>query len=556
MASSSHMMSSQASVDTFFHDEENGENDGSESSASSEDDMSYAESDVDEDGNPLSVASKTTLVSDGNTFKDGGLVKKTKLLIFSFLVLTALVSALVTTFLIRQGEKESFDDHAAGFSQEIESQAVENLDRVFGALQSLGRTITSHATADSGGDDVSNTFPFVTLPRFEVYGGEARKLAKAEVVLYAPLVYASDISDWQTYSLFNQNWIVEGLEHEGDNFTNPGSIPAELHTRNEVPHDHSQDPGEAHQHFVAVPIWQMAGAPRNASIVNLDLMADDSIVEHDVIDVRLRRRPLLSSTRDLLYLTENSFPQEETEEESKMEPEEPALGVEKLNPVSLFELPPQSYVLQPVFDRVEAYDGADEETFESKVVGFVLAVVQWETLFSNILSNGVETMQVVVEDGCDHIFTISIRGENATFLGRGDLHEESYDPYVRTMIDFGGLKAGGFEELTKSHPYINETTYNERYEGTPRGHCEVGSTEECTAVYLPRFSFLTLVTNLFCRRFFGTVHPENLSHSRITISLLVQQDNLSCGGGVDICCCNLIALCVRLHGHWKTTAYH
>ena len=479
VTSSDHVMaayrgSHRNSIDSVYYDEDNSRDEGSESCTSSESDETYEESDVDEEGNPISLGTTTSVGSEGNTLKEGGLVKKTKILIFTFLVITAFASALVTTYLIRRAEKEAFDEHAVGFSQEIESQAIENLDRVFLALQSLARTITSHATAGSGGDSMTSTFPFVTLPRFEVYGGEARELAGAVVVIYAPLVYASDVPAWQTYSLYNQNWILEGLEHEGDNRIDPGSIPGELHIRNEVPHDHAEEPGEAHKHFVSLPIWQMSGAPRNASIVNLDLMADDSLVEHDAIDVSLRKRPLLSSARNLLYLTENSLPQDNPEEETTLEPEEPVLGVEELNPVSLFELPPQSYVLHPVFDQVAAYD-SESDGVEKSVVGFVLAVIQWESLFSNILSNGVETMQVVVEDGCEHVFTVSIRGENATFVGRGDLHEESYDTYVRTITDFGGLKVGGFKKLTRMHPVINDTTYNERYEGTPRGHCEVRS---------------------------------------------------------------------------------
>jgi hypothetical protein len=466
------------------------EEDASSDSSDASDD--YAESDFDEDGDHVSTKGSTE-----DTIAQESVIKSSKVTIFVILFLAAIASALTTTYLLRLGEYKAFRKHVRGFSLEIANQSQGSLNRSATALRSLSRTITNHAI------ETNTQFPFVTLPNFEVYGGEARELAGAEVVIYAPLVNTSELPNWETYSVDHQSWLVEALSNEGMGSTNPGSIPSRLHIRYKPPHNH-EDKGEVHMESFHLPIWQMAGAPRNASIVNLDLIGDDSRFEHDVYDVWQRRLPLLSSSsRNLQYLTENAGPgQVEDVNVTRVDTGKSAVAYEYVDPISRFELPRQSYILYPVFEEAEAGDNSNNapavtsaETTASdpaKVVGFVLAVIQWEALFSNILPSDVESMLVVVHDGCGDVFSMSLRGPKAYFVGRGDFHDEAFDTYMFTIADFGGLAAAGFDELSLGHTVVNGTTYNQRYEGTSIGHCEVRSSKimwgysECLSTILIR----------------------------------------------------------------------
>jgi hypothetical protein len=398
---------------------------------------------------------------DNKILEEGLIVRKSKVIIFFSIVLVAIAGAVTTTFLVRREENDVASEHLYGFSHEIASKSQANLEQAFTAVRTLSRTIASAAAA--GEED----FPFVTLPHFEVFGGEAREMANAEVVAFVPLVSSSDLEAWEIYAQKHQGWISEGLKHEGFTTTDPGRIPERLHIRSDNPHGHV-DAGAAEVHLPGYhfPVWQMSSAPRNASIVNLDLSADNSLWEHNIVDVIHRRKPLLSSVQDLQYLTQFSVSEDEHSANSNANVS--TLAIDILNPLALSEQPTQSYILQPIFGSVEAYFSSP-----SFVVGFVVAVMDWKSLFSDILPSGINGINVVVKDGCGYAMTYVINGPEAVFLGEGDLHGSKYDSYLLTVNDFGGLAAAGFEDASELHPEVNGTTYDQRFEGTERGHCEV-----------------------------------------------------------------------------------
>lgn len=427
------------------------------------------------------VGEETRLLND-----EGGLVKRSKIAIFMGIVLMACTSALVTTYFVRQNENAAYHEKFAAFSDELSEKSQKALSQAFTATEQLSRTITDAMAVSSGGGDGDNSF--VALSFFEIYGGEAKDAAQADVVFWTPRVTTAQLSDWEAFALDHQQWILDGLVYENSTINDPGSIPANVYTRNQKNNAHAhQEKDDIHVAGYHFPVWQMAGAPRNASIVNLDLVADSSLMEHDMVDATMLRQPLLSSIQDLQYLTTwaHDTPSSNTsaEEEAWLQENNITIGVSKYNPQLYLEQVKQSYILQPIFATSDGYFfsnagvvEARSEDLQSDILGFTVAVLSWESLFSDILPNGVDGLVVVVGDGCGTTISLQVNGKTVDYLGFGDLHDPAFESEVVNVTDFGNL--ADFSAVTHLHKEINGTSYDERHSGTKKGHCEVGTNEQ------------------------------------------------------------------------------
>jgi len=186
------------------------------------------------------------------------------------------------------------------------------------------------------------------MPNFEKQAGDIGGIFGAEVIFFAPLVQTSEKSAWEEYAFWNQAWIKKGLTQCGLSETEPGLISPEIYnyTENGPPHKHKA--GQVHFADYHLPVWQMARAPTNASVVNLDLFTRSSF-EHRANDVVETREAILSDVCDYSYLTEYSVTKNEDDK--------------------TVEAHPQSYILQPVFETLES---------DAPIRGFIGAVFPCE----------------------------------------------------------------------------------------------------------------------------------------------------------------------------------
>jgi class 3 adenylate cyclase len=310
-----------------------------------------------------------------------------------------------------------------GWAKEIGDVSDVQQERMFSIIKSLSKSATASALT------LNKTFPFFTVPYFDVKGGEAQEISGAEVVIYVPLVKTSEKERWENYASANQGWVKEGLAYRGLPDIDPGPVPEQVYSYKDTHGTHKE--GQIHVDGYILPIWQIAGAPRNASIVNLDLMTRSSF-EHTMFDVIQQREGILSDVCNFNYLTENSVERDE-------------------------ELSVQSYMLEPVF---ESFDE------NANVVGFIAAVFGWNNFFKNILPDAVDGLIIVIDDKCGDIFTYEIKGADAVFLGKDDRHDSAYDS-SKYSIDFATA-----HRATASHPDVNGTSFTEHFEDTSKGHCK------------------------------------------------------------------------------------
>ena len=344
------------------------------------------------------------------------------------------------------------------FINEIGTVSHNAAERAFNSISSLSKSITASAVISQGFDESTN-FPFYSLPFFHVQGGVTKDTSGAEAIIFAPLVPKSQKAQWEEYSRQNQGWLREGLDAQGMADTDPGTMPTEIHSDPEI---RVKQPGEVQVEDYFLPVWQMADAPMDASIVNLDLLTKSSFA-HTMVDVLQNRKGILSEISDYRYLTAPSNGttyqyNKESSQHVKNAPEDAGDGPH-----------PQSYILEPVFASFEE---------NAPVVGFIIAVFPWNTYFSDILPPGIPVF-LVIKDGCGHSHTYEINGKNVWFLGEGDLTRQDH-AHQKISMEFaeqarydGGPHPGEFHGLADGQSY-NETfgaSYDAIFSETNNGHC-------------------------------------------------------------------------------------
>jgi hypothetical protein len=91
------------------------------------------------------------------------------------------------------------------FAEEVGDNAEKNAELIFGQIKGLATSITSHALA------LNQSWPFVTLPHFDIRCRQAGALAGSELVIFAPIVNEEDVHAWEQYAVGQQGWMVEDM---------------------------------------------------------------------------------------------------------------------------------------------------------------------------------------------------------------------------------------------------------------------------------------------------------------------------------------------------------
>jgi hypothetical protein len=131
-----------------------------------------------------------------------------RLLVAFLLVATALLSCVLIFVFTTKDETERFDaDYQANALKIIDSfqDAVEHR---LGSINTMASSITSHALA------TNQTFPYVTIPDFEIRGSDLRVQAGAMVLYWTPLVTDETRAAWEAYAFKNRAQINVAFEEE------------------------------------------------------------------------------------------------------------------------------------------------------------------------------------------------------------------------------------------------------------------------------------------------------------------------------------------------------
>lgn len=372
------------------------------------------------DGDPsaASTSGETSIAKD-----ETKTVNCFRLLLLAALIATALCVSLTAFFMIRNGEQEEFEgtfrSHATKIIETFESEAAEKRT----ALVHHSRELTSHAKSSN------ETWPFVTLPDYEMRARLTLELAEVIGIMLLPLVTKENAMEFGKYMNSNQEWYWEGMAIQQfyHGVTANTSGVEHFDSASEMIGDHIYkftengpnerlDPIEDSDEGPFFPCWQFSP------------QIPVPVVGSDFATLPSARAEIQSfvedpSKRNIIG------PGFEFEGGSGGDVFVDLLLERWQSGGNHYYGGPLAYYFIPVFEDF----GSDKP-----LVGLLMAFVYWQTYFQDLLPETARGIHIVVENTCDQFFTFSVSGSNATFMGYGDLHDTDYD-HLEEYTDFGAF---------------------------------------------------------------------------------------------------------------------
>ena len=389
--------------------------------------------------------------------RESRVVKRSKLIVYIALAIAAGTVGALTYYLTAQSQQTTFENDVStiegsdcgsgpmcisplilyrldwqfkGHANEVVSEAESNVQAIMGQIESMSLTVTSYTLADN------QTWPFVTVPHFELRAHEASSLSGVDLLLFAPIVTSEHVNAWENYSWEQQTWIEDSFKYldDAESSISPGAVSRHVYNytaemdQEDVDHhdegDHDEgdhDEGDHDEHeghdrrrqmlqdrvvgldSFALPIWQMGPIPRNAAIFNLDLHTVPSL-KKSIDEVVEARRQVLTGIVTLHFLDR------ETERvHHHVEVPEPA-----------------SVIIDPVIEDFLS---------DSPIKGFLFGQILWRHFFDQVLPEGTNGLIVEASSTCGGNFTYQINGPEPVFLGYGEHHDVNFE-YMRLVYPF------------------------------------------------------------------------------------------------------------------------
>jgi hypothetical protein len=324
------------------------------------------------------------------------------------------------------------------YSFELATIVHEEAKSIFLALESFANTVTSYAL------DEGSQWPFVTVPHFEMRGSTSNELSKVTVLSFSPIVPLMLRENWEDYATANQGWIEEGLSLHPEWHEYATSVDGyQLQNisypiwRYDVNGNQTPEMGKGPY----LPVWQMATAPHDPTIVNYNLLDHPHFAR--VYDgMQETGLPILSDVTDLEFLYGGAVTDDSTH--------------------------PHNFVMYPVYQTfaevidhnlVELLGGNDTNPTLTKevltpednpIVGVMTAVMSWDIYLGNMMPKDVIGIVVVIKDTCGDVFTYQVDGPNATYLGDSDLHDPRYN-YLEETTPFVPFMEWNFSSDNYNH---------------------------------------------------------------------------------------------------------
>ncbi|CAJ1960734.1 unnamed protein product [Cylindrotheca closterium] len=301
-----------------------------------------------------------------------------------FLMISVTIAAGVATyFYLEAKEDHDFDKKFSIVAGDIKQLSYRRLSERLTDFQSLASTLTGLAA------NSNTTWPYFTDDNYPMIVSNFMKTTHAGMIFLSPIVHEIEKKEWSNYTQRRQHWIADSLafqqEPQPDNVTDIFPSIFRLSAGDKIPEEGSGP---------FLPIWQTIRAPRNGDMVNFNMRSDTHY--SNVFDTVLETKA--SAMTDLLGLSNQDF-------------------VQLYDPD--VQAQPHSLFLQPVF----------KDSTGQEVVAILNSDVSWFPLFALLSDNPVPPVHIVVDDGCDVVFTMKVTGQKSEFVGFGDHHDPDYDDH-------------------------------------------------------------------------------------------------------------------------------
>jgi hypothetical protein len=131
-----------------------------------------------------------------------------RVLVLALLFVMATLTSTGVYLYTSNDEKNSFEAGYQNNAERIIESFHDAVERRLGAISSMATSITSYAV------DTNKTFPFVTIPNFELRGSDLRIQADASLIGWMPLVTDESRVDWEEYALADRSQIDKAFKED------------------------------------------------------------------------------------------------------------------------------------------------------------------------------------------------------------------------------------------------------------------------------------------------------------------------------------------------------
>jgi hypothetical protein len=315
-----------------------------------------------------------------------------KLVVFLTILAVATLVSAGTHIFLKGDEDSSFEESYNSFASTIGDAFRIDMHNLFSTMRSCSSSISGVALAEN------STFPFVTVPTFEILGESVRQQSGAEVVVFTPKVELGEVTQWQEYAIANEGWYEESKKlaisfSEGSlvqsDFASGSMLPFIYNTI--VDENGNSSPGSpVNPPFY--PIWQHSPPPFSPALIKVSLpgaqfegagAAREGILDSSFFSDPTGLSALASKAED--HRAHHSMVSSDSE--------------------SAYDRP-HVFLYQPIFREI--YNSSSE------IVGYVSALITWDRYFSNLLPEGRKGITCVVSNTCGQSFTYYLDGNRVS----------------------------------------------------------------------------------------------------------------------------------------------
>jgi class 3 adenylate cyclase len=318
------------------------------------------------------------------------------------LIIAAIALSLLAYYVTAKAQHNEFLSNYDGYATKIIDAYLEDSELRLWTAESLSADVTADFVA-------SQAWPFVTMTNFSRRVVGLGYIAKANSILFAPLVTNETRAQWEQYAVKNQYLVHNNISSTNQTSVDvDGALTAMRATLSEEEELESieaacgdsfvpmyvedgilayagkcgkaaaKDPGPF------FPIWEMA--PWHARHFMMDLMSFDFL-------------------KDQLH--------------AAIEKQQPQISMTIIPTGSVAY--PFCCLLFPVFGGFSA---------DAPVVGMISLAFQWIAFFRNILPVNAVGLQLVLRNTCGQAYTFELNGPDVAFIGDTDSHDTKYDDLV------------------------------------------------------------------------------------------------------------------------------
>ncbi|CAB9514142.1 Receptor-type guanylate cyclase gcy [Seminavis robusta] len=329
--------------------------------------------------------------------KDTIRINRWRIVLMLLLFATAVTLTVLTYITLDAEQENNFTAAYNEFSLTVEDAVVRQQTAIRNSLRSFSHQLSS--TAHS----LNATWPFFTLPDFEIHAGEARSQSQTEFLGVFNIVNHTDRLDFEEYADYmHRDWIKEGHQYRYGSLKNLDQVAYHPYITRAGSDFGTFDAEDEFPNYVVS--WTYSPPPVTYGATNHNQRGP----LYDAV-LKLGNETLMGPIKEfklggIVFSTaaHDAF-------HSKIKG-------------SSSDFPHGQY-LHPVHRQVANPD--------SDVVAILELIVGFDVSMRNLLPDTVKGLVAVLSNTCGQIYTYEISGRDAFYVGPEDLHDTQFDVYRR-----------------------------------------------------------------------------------------------------------------------------